>query len=201
MLWLLGEIANSRIFNLYLTFPSRYNSHLAQLRRESLNGVYDIHTNTMQYPQNMQPTHARWERVPTPPPTPTDIPASDSDAMADSGANGSSSRKNVNGKVENSKPTVFPPVDPIVKRNYMVVDTYFVNPPKPDMPYPGPDGDEYDIGPRGVLDISDDIIELLSPEQKKALLEARDVERQWKAQWGTEHEDGLRAHVPISYNS
>lgn len=28
-----------------------------------MNGIYDIHTNVMQWPANTQPTHARWEAV------------------------------------------------------------------------------------------------------------------------------------------
>jgi chromatin structure-remodeling complex protein RSC7 len=42
---------------------SRFNSQLAASRRENTDGVYDIHTNVMQFPANMQPTHARWELV------------------------------------------------------------------------------------------------------------------------------------------
>ena len=30
---------------------------------DNFNGVYDIHTNVMQWPAHMQPTHARWEIV------------------------------------------------------------------------------------------------------------------------------------------
>ncbi|KAK2750956.1 hypothetical protein FQN57_000031 [Myotisia sp. PD_48] len=43
---------------------SQYNSALLEARRKTLNGVYDIHTNTMLYPNIMQPTHVRWEAVP-----------------------------------------------------------------------------------------------------------------------------------------
>ena len=50
---------------------SRFNSALAHVRRSTLDGVYDTHTNMMFYPTIMQPTHARWEQVP-PPPAPSD---------------------------------------------------------------------------------------------------------------------------------
>ena len=42
---------------------SRFNSSLAAARMTNLQGVYDIHTNVMQWPSHMQPTHARWEVV------------------------------------------------------------------------------------------------------------------------------------------
>lgn len=47
---------------------SMYNSLISVGRRAQLGGSYDIHTNVMQYPKIMQPTHARWERVPPPDP-------------------------------------------------------------------------------------------------------------------------------------
>lgn len=47
---------------------SMYNSLISVGRRAQLGGSYDIHTNSMQYPKIMQPTHARWERVPPPDP-------------------------------------------------------------------------------------------------------------------------------------
>lgn len=42
---------------------SRFNSYLRLGRDEVMDGVYDIHTNVMQYPGITQPTHARWEEV------------------------------------------------------------------------------------------------------------------------------------------
>lgn len=42
---------------------SRFNSVLAHNRLGNLRGVYDIHTNSMQYPKTMQPTHARFEQL------------------------------------------------------------------------------------------------------------------------------------------
>lgn len=174
---------------------SRYNSTLAAARRANLKGVYDIHTNMMHYPQIMQPTHARWEQVPAsaehPPKTNghTYLSHAQDDSME------------VDGEVTESKVTVFPPVDPVVSRNYMITDTYYEGPPKPDMPYPGPDGDIYDLGPPGLCAVKDDIIDELPEGCKKAFYEAREVERQWKARWGTEQDDGARAHLAISYNS
>lgn len=43
---------------------STFNSNLTKYRREIHDGVYDIHTNAMLYPRDMQPSHIRIERVP-----------------------------------------------------------------------------------------------------------------------------------------
>jgi chromatin structure-remodeling complex protein RSC7 len=51
---------------------SRFNSSLAAIRRQALDGTYDAHTNIMHYPKAMQPTHARWEEVPS---SESDVPA------------------------------------------------------------------------------------------------------------------------------
>ncbi|KAF2863717.1 hypothetical protein K470DRAFT_209822 [Piedraia hortae CBS 480.64] len=58
---------------------SRFNSRLTTMRRANQNGIYDVNTNLMFYPQTMQPTHAKWERVTnssnsTFPPLPEKIP-------------------------------------------------------------------------------------------------------------------------------
>ena len=42
---------------------SRFNSGLKAIRDSNNDGVYDIHTNIMQFPSNLQPTHARWQQV------------------------------------------------------------------------------------------------------------------------------------------
>lgn len=42
---------------------SRFNATLRVARAENTDGVYDIHTNTMQWPRILQPTHARWQVV------------------------------------------------------------------------------------------------------------------------------------------
>ncbi|KAI5862620.1 chromatin remodelling complex Rsc7/Swp82 subunit-domain-containing protein [Durotheca rogersii] len=42
---------------------SRFNTDISALRRQNLSGVYDVHTNLMQFPAIMQPTHVRFEQV------------------------------------------------------------------------------------------------------------------------------------------
>ena len=42
---------------------SRFNSALASARASNFKGLYDIHTNNVQRPNHMQPTHGRWSKV------------------------------------------------------------------------------------------------------------------------------------------
>ncbi len=42
---------------------SRFNGALARARAFNFKGLYDIHTNTIQWPGHMQPTHGRWSKV------------------------------------------------------------------------------------------------------------------------------------------
>ncbi|KAI1075524.1 chromatin remodelling complex Rsc7/Swp82 subunit-domain-containing protein [Whalleya microplaca] len=42
---------------------SRFNAEIGAIRRLNLSGVYDVHTNMMQFPATMQPTHAKLEQV------------------------------------------------------------------------------------------------------------------------------------------
>ena len=41
----------------------KFNEILSSARKQNSNGTYDIHTNSMQYPNHMHPTHARWEHA------------------------------------------------------------------------------------------------------------------------------------------
>ncbi|KAF2225652.1 chromatin remodelling complex Rsc7/Swp82 subunit-domain-containing protein [Elsinoe ampelina] len=44
---------------------SKFNTHLATLRRSTLPGLYDIHTNLLLAPKITQPTHAKWTPSPS----------------------------------------------------------------------------------------------------------------------------------------
>jgi chromatin structure-remodeling complex protein RSC7 len=126
----------------------------------------------MQYPKTMQPTHAKWVQindyaVKSKSTTTTDQPSGD-------------------------EPTIFPPVDPILSRNYMVVDTIYESAPASNLGVPGPDGAVYDIGFNGLADVSEDIKADLPPECLRAFEEALEKERSWKGHWGLESRDGLR---------
>lgn len=137
------------------------------MRKANLNGVYDVHTNVMQYPKIMQPTHARWEQI---------------------------DDYEVASKSKDQPPpedTIFPPVDPIYSRNYMVVDTYYESSPSTNY-VPGPDGDSYDIGFNGLSAVSPEVYAELPPDCKKTFDEALEKEMMWKNNWGTETTDTKR---------
>lgn len=182
-------------------YSSRYNSALAAARREALDGVYDIHSNMVHYPQIMQPTHARWEEI---------LPESTVDSNGEhvntdenqASENILHDARDIDGKADKAKTdTIFPPVPSIIRRNYMIADTYFIGAPQPDMPYPGPDGDLYDIGARDLTHVTQDVIDELDDYCKAEFYKARAQLIEWKKQWDTETRDGGRAPVRITYNN
>ena len=155
------------------------------MRRQNLEGVYDPHTNIMQYPKIMQPTHGRWEQLPPGPASlvplsynqreaPDNLPVTDS---------------------------IFPDIAPVFTRNYAITDTYYVNPPYSGLGIPGPDGPAIDLGPGGLTDVAQDIVDILPDTTRQAFEEMKIVERAWKQSWGGEDEDQARAKLRISYNS
>jgi chromatin structure-remodeling complex protein RSC7 len=178
----------------WLTFSSNYNSMVAASRKANLEGVYDPHTNMMHYPKIMQHTHVRWEQV-------TD---EDNDAHMTNGISHLTNGVNgvhLNGTRhdETRRKTKFPPVDPIISRNFMVVDTIFESPPHSGLGIPGPDGDALDVGTNGISNISDDILDELPAECRRAFEEAKERELEWKGRWGSEHRDGARGDVKIGF--
>lgn len=176
---------------------SRFNSQILTNRRANVSGVYDIHTNTIHYPKIIQPTHAKWERLP-------DISESTFNAQLLNGhANGITDLTN---GVENvslgqqpapSFKSIFYDVPKIVTRNYLVVDTLFESPPVAGLGIPGPDGDSIDMGSNGLPDVDEETISLLPQECRAALLEAKKNEIMWRTNWGIEKDDGARGELQI----
>jgi len=194
------------------TRHSRFNSALAQVRRSTLDGVYDTHTNMMFYPTIMQPTHARWEQAP-PPPAP-----SDTKLLMNGLMNG---HKHMNGTTEHNdhdsamdiediprsqesplQSTIFSDVPPTISRNFAVIDTHYTEPPVSGTGYPGPDGHTTDptSGPNGLSSISSDLLDELPEDCRRAFEEAKRTELQWKKQWGTEAHSAMRAGLRIGFN-
>jgi chromatin structure-remodeling complex protein RSC7 len=175
--WMLEHARESRYVRVLLRVYkvtnkySRFNSNLSAIRKKNLSGMYDPHTNSMQYPKIMQPTHARWEHI--------------NDYEVE--ANGTT-----NGHTHNGEATIFPPVKPIYSRNYMIVDTVYESAPSTNYGFPGPDGDVQDLGLNGLASVSDDIKAELPPECLKAFEHALEKEMQWKNTWGTEMSDTAR---------
>ncbi|KAL8758773.1 MAG: hypothetical protein Q9199_001248 [Rusavskia elegans] len=155
---------------------SRYNASITVIRRKNLEGVYDPHTNTLQYPKIMQPTHAQWEESTRS----IDSSSAEHDQRIDSR---------------------FSEVPAILKRNFLVSDTYYVNPPVSDVGNPGPDGDVLDLGPRGLVTTSGSVAAAMPVDCLRALHSARGEAMEWKKAWAGEDRDGARAPVRITYNT
>jgi len=155
---------------------SRFNAALGGVRRQTLPGIYDPHTNTMHYPKTMQPTHARWEQI------------DDNEVEAKALTNGHTE--------EHMVPSIFTPVKPIYSKNYMIVDTVYESSPSSTLGVPGPDGDFHDLGLNGLSGISEEIKAELPEECRLALEEALEKEMKWKNKWGSESQSGHR-RAPI----
>ncbi|OJD17722.1 hypothetical protein AJ78_02186 [Emergomyces pasteurianus Ep9510] len=207
---------------------SRFNSSILAARRENLDGQYDIHTNTMQYPKIMQPTHIRWEAIPPPESTQTGrsqlIRSASTAALGL--ANGTPTSPDDNEKeqtlnddsaqTENAEPTrsastIFPSVPAVFSRNFEIQDIYYETPPESSLGLPGPDGDVRDVGSNGLISISLDrntpifytnpeILAELPPECQVAYREAAIREWEWKSRWRGEREDGMRAPLKLNYS-
>lgn len=170
-----------------IDLSSKFNSSLATARHYNMNGVYDVHTNVLQFPKTMQPTHARWEQVLPPetldPDTVEIVNSSIGPAYQDEAID-----------------TIFPPIPPVYTRNFMISDTYYSTPASSTFGYPGPDEDVLDLGHKGLNSITEDVIAALPEDCRKALTETRAKEREWKESWGNERDDGNRASLKITYN-
>ena len=138
------------------------------MRRENLNGAYNLDTNDMHFPRSTQPTHARWTQVQYP--------------------------------LQEPPHTGFPTPSEFQRRNYMTVDYVMRQPPASNLGIPGPESSEYDIGPKGLSDVTDEVIACLPPECLQSFLEACEQEKEWKASFGNEIKDGARANVKVTYS-
>lgn len=202
----------------HVYFCSRSNSAMTELRRANLNGVYDTHTNMMFYPKIMQPTHAKWEQIPSPVspaeagqkqlanglPNGHHLPngtTADHDAM-DVERTDSHPPKDEQQQPPPSSPTIFHPVPAPVSRTFTIIDTLFTSPPLSNTGYPGPDGNIADptSGPNGLGSIPDEIVDELPEDCRRALEAERQREREWKRGWGTEGQSALRGELKIGFN-
>lgn len=191
--------------------PSMFNSKLVELRRSTMGGVYDVHTNAMQYPQIMQPTHCRWERVP-PADLNTDMSSltlTNEGPITTENPPPTSTEPTTPGDTTDEKRTaIFPPVPSRITDHYVVQDIVYESPPYSNIGIPGPDGDLRNIHPNGLASIanpshpefmSPEIIGLLPDDCKESLIEAAAREVEWKSKWSTEAENGARSRPLKSY--
>ncbi|KAJ5908956.1 hypothetical protein N7495_001638 [Penicillium taxi] len=176
---------------------SAFNSRLVTMRRAALSGVYDVHTNIMQYPQIMQPTHARFESVP--PPDAAGLTADLSSLNIDSAINDHASPEA--NSAEPPATTIFPPVPASMSDRYVVQDIIYESPQYSNMGIPGPDGDLRNPNQNGLVSIANGHPEFMSPEIiamlpddcKEAFIKAAADEAEWKLKWSTEANDGARS--------
>ena len=154
----------------------------------------------MQYPKIMQPTHARWQQVlPTSPASRTPPTAADHiNGNLPDGPNGTIGHSD--GR-ESAADTIFPDISPVFTRNFMISDTYYETPPASVLGYPGPDEEILDVGPGGLTRVPEHLLAELPESCRQSFVEARAVEKAWKQRWGTDHDDGARARLRITYNT
>lgn len=183
------------------------------MRRANLNGVFDIHTNLVQYPKVMQPTHVRWERLPPPDPR-----------AASRLMKGMSSLSLTNGTARETEPhepstepndttteqppTIFSSIPASLSNRFAIHDIHYESPPYSNMGIPGPDGDLNDLGPNGFITIANplqpefmsaDVLSELPAECREALLDAAASEYEWKTKWAGEVDDGARSRPLKNY--
>lgn len=202
--------------------PSTFNSNISTARRTNLQGTYDIHTNSMQYPKIMQPSHARWERVPPPDPRIASRLAQGLSSLSlTNGTEKKPSNDNDNNNPEepantdnptthedNTTTTPFPTVPAPLSRRFAIHDVHYETPLYSNMGIPGPDGDVHDLGTNGLISVANprypeflgpDILDELPPECKEALLETAAREWEWKSKWSGEAGDTARTTPLKSY--
>ncbi|KAK1824572.1 chromatin structure-remodeling complex subunit RSC7 [Friedmanniomyces endolithicus] len=185
---------------------SRFNSFAAVARRSNLDGVYDAHTNMMFFPQIMQPTHARWEQIP--PPSTASTPQQQQH-LAINGhhltngtnphTNNADAANDLNAPDQPQEPTLFPPIPPIISRNFAIIDTHFLSPALTNPSHPSrttpldmaSSGHGYSNS-GGLSAIPDEVLAELPEECRAAFEEAKRAEMSWSGLWGREGEVGMR---------
>jgi chromatin structure-remodeling complex protein RSC7 len=156
---------------------SGFNSALTAARDENNEGHYDIHTNTLQWPKTMQPTHARWETV---------KPEGANAQQSGQGrlTNGTHDDEDDVGQELSS---IFQRLDPVYPRNFMIHDIHLKSAPDSSLGPPGLDTD-----PQSLSNLPSDIVDELPADCRQAFEEAKKREMAWKSQWNTEATDGKR---------
>lgn len=195
-----GMTMSARVTVMMANSHSRFNTILAYNRHQNLGGIYDTHTNVMQYPKTMQPTHAYWEQLTTSSGAPTAVRCIANNVGEKTAQQKVPERRDETDDMLSAE-TIFPDVAPIFARNFLVTDTHFLGPPLPGLGVPGPDGEIFDIGPGGLTQVPENVVAELPDGCRRAFDEARAEEAKWKATWSREDVDGARAQLRISYNT
>ncbi len=160
----------------------------------------------MFYPQIMQPTHARWEQIPPAPPTASTPQQQERTTNGHHLTNGTTDHENsadnaddLNAQDQPQEPTLFPPIPPIISRNFAIIDTHFLSPaltnpshPSRTVPLDMASSGHGHSNSGGLSAIPDDILAELPAECRAAFEEAKRAEMGWSGLWGREVEVGMR---------
>ena len=198
-----GPFQQDLLISSLILLGSRFNSALTHSRRQNLGGIYDIHTNVMQYPKIMQPSHAYWEQLSTPSGSPKAPRTFANQGRDNLGQENSLEPRDGESDDYDVPPaeTIFSGVAPVLARNFLITDTSFLGPLRSGLGLPGPDEEILDIGPGGLRHVAENVIAELPDRCRRAFGEAQAEEIKWKTTWVREEVDGARGHLRISYNN
>jgi chromatin structure-remodeling complex protein RSC7 len=180
-----GELRQMTVvFDARANICSRFNTTLAAARQDNNQGHYDVHTNTIQWPRSMQPTHARWENAEL---DGADGRENDEGKLVDEpNADGDDTDKELCAH--------FKKLDPVYPRNFMIHDLYLKG--AGDSRF-GPPGLDHD--PQSLSSLPSDILDELPPDCRQTFEEAKNREISWRSRWSTEMTDGKRGRfLPTS---
>jgi len=161
----------------------------------------------MFYPQIMQPTHARWEQIP-PPSTASTLQQQGITTNGHHLTNGTTPHENsadnaaddLSAQDQPQEPTLFPPIPPIISRNFAIIDTHFLSPSLTNPSHLHSNSTTLDMASSGhsgmtggnLAGISLDVLAELPEECRAAFEVAKRAEMGWKGSWGREGEVGMR---------
>ena len=162
---------------------------MAFQRRQTLAGVYNIHTNFMQYPKIMQPTRVRWEYVKNN--KPRDDGVSRDDEMMIEGVVGERERTPLSEYESERHPNA---------SKFMVVDAHFDTPSASPLGYFGTGSDFTETDFSGLTSVSADVANVLPENCGDVFRRICAQERQWRQKWGREDDSAMRAKIRVTYN-
>lgn len=90
-------------------------------------------------------------------------------------------------------------VPPLVRKNFLVVDTYVQKPPYASLGLPGPDADFLDVGTNGLPNLEEEDVQSMSMDARSAYLQAKQDEEWWRNQFHSETVDGARPELKIGF--
>jgi chromatin structure-remodeling complex protein RSC7 len=90
-------------------------------------------------------------------------------------------------------------VPPLVRQKYLVVDSFFQQPPFAGLGLPGPDGKFIDVGTNGLPVLDDEVLQHMKPDERDNFTFVKQEESEWRNQWGGETVDGARAKPRIGF--